>query len=142
VFAYVGRDHFTMLRSGIVENPLHQVVAVLVASNVDQGNSSSVTPSFTDTVEIPSQEVAPAYLQALLHDLRGKLIGAVLGSVADDMVNSSATVRRSPVFTYVLDAPIAELAMCDNVNVRKNLFDARTLGMYFVRRLIGGVTGR
>ena len=51
------------------------------------------------------------------------------------MVNSPAAVRGRTVFTDVLDAPVTELAMGHNINVGKNLLNARTL-LRKVRRII------
>lgn len=43
------------------------------------------------------------------------------------MVDGTAAVLRSAVLTDVLDAPVAKLAMGDNVNVGKDLLNAGTL---------------
>ena len=43
------------------------------------------------------------------------------------MVNGTGPVLRSSMFANVLDAPIAELTMGDNVNIVEDLIDTRTL---------------
>jgi hypothetical protein len=46
----VGCDNFTVLRCGIVKYPLDQVIAILVARDVDQGNAGSVTSTFAHSI--------------------------------------------------------------------------------------------
>ncbi len=55
------------------------------------------------------------------------MIHAVLGSVTQDMVDRPATVCRGAVFADVLDAPVAELAMGDNVDAGQDFVDAGAL---------------
>lgn len=43
------------------------------------------------------------------------------------MVDGTAAVGRRAMLADMLDAPVAELAMGDNVDVGKDLFNARTL---------------
>lgn len=43
------------------------------------------------------------------------------------MVNGSASIRRSAMFTNMLDAPVSKLAVSNNINVGKNFLNARTL---------------
>ena len=43
------------------------------------------------------------------------------------MVNGAATVSWSPVLADVLDAPVAELAMSNDVDVLQDFFDAGAL---------------
>lgn len=123
----MGSNHLPMLRSGIVENPLDQVVAVLIAGNVDQGNASAVSTSFTNAVKVTTKEIGAANLQAFLHDLRSELVGAVLGSVANNMVDGATAVWRSTMLADMLNAPVAELTMSDDVNVGKDLLNAGSL---------------
>jgi hypothetical protein len=53
----MGGHHLTMLRSGVVKNPLDKVVAVLIARNVNQGDSSAVTAAFTDPIKVAPKEL-------------------------------------------------------------------------------------
>jgi hypothetical protein len=69
MFPNVSRHHLPVLGRSIVENPLHKIVAVLVTRNVNQRDSSPVEATFTDTIQISTQELAASYLQTLLHHL-------------------------------------------------------------------------
>jgi hypothetical protein len=123
----VSSNDFAMLRGGIVQDPLDEVVSVLIARDVNQGDAGTITTSFADSVEVAAQELSTTNLETLLNHLRGELIGAVLGSVANDMVDCPATVGRSAVLADVLDAPVSELAMGNNVNVGEDLLDTGAL---------------
>jgi hypothetical protein len=129
VLANVGRDNLPVLSIGVGENPLDQIVAVLIASNIDQGNARTVRATLSDSVQIATQELTASNLEALLYYLRCILVHAVFRCVAKHMVNSSASVSRGTMFANMLDAPIAELAVSNNVNVCENLFNAGTLGV-------------
>lgn len=123
----VSSNDFTVLRVGMSKNVLDQVVAVLIACNVDEWDTWTIQTTLTDTIEVAAQEINTSNLEALLNNLGGKLISAVLGGIADDMVNSTAAVGWSTVFADMLDAPVAELAMSDDVNAGKNFLNAWTL---------------
>lgn len=127
MLADVRGNRLAKLRSRVVEDPLNQVVAVLVAGNVNERDTSPVRTALADAVEVPAQKLGASNLEALLNNLGGKLISAVLGSVANDVVHGAALVRRSPMLANVLDAPVAKLPMGHNVNVGKDLFDAGAL---------------
>jgi len=83
--------------------------------------------TLADTIEITTQKINSTYLKTLLDNLRGKLVHAVLGCITDDMVNGSTTISWSTVLANVLNAPIAKLAMGDNVNASKDLLNAGAL---------------
>lgn len=123
----VSCNHLAMLGRRIVEDPLDKVVAVLVARDVNQGDPSSVSAAFADPIQISAQEISTADLEALLDNLRGELISAILGSIPNDVVDGPASVRRSAVLANVLDAPVSELAMRHNIDVGQHLLDARAL---------------
>jgi len=61
-----------MLRVGVSENILDEVVAVLVAGDVDQWNARTIETTLTDTVKIASEGVNTQSL-GLLNDLGRKL---------------------------------------------------------------------
>jgi len=44
------------------------------------------------------------------------------------MINGTATVGWGTMLTDVLDAPVAELTMSNNVNAAKDFLNARSLG--------------
>lgn len=55
------------------------------------------------------------------------MVHAILSGVAKDVVNSAATVLGSSMLADMLDAPIAELSVCNDVYTSKHFVDARTL---------------
>lgn len=119
-----------MLRGGIVKNPLNQVVAILVTCDVNQGDASAIAAAFTNAVEVSTQKIPSANFEALLNYLRRKLIGAVFSGISNDMINGPAPIGGGPVFTYVLNTPVSELAVCHDVDICENFFDARPLSRY------------
>ena len=84
--------------------------------------------SFTDPIKVAIKKVWSADFQTLLDDLGRELIHAVLGREAQDMVGGAGAVRDRPVFTDVLDTPIAKLAMGYHIDACKHLVDTWTLG--------------
>lgn len=73
------------------------------------------------------QEFSASHLKTLLHDLGSKLIGTVLSGEAENMLDSTTFVSGATVLADVLNAPVAELTMRDNVNTGEDFVDARTL---------------
>lgn len=106
---------------------LDQVVAVLVARNLDERNPRPINPTLANTIKVPAKELGTANLQAFLDDLGGKLINAVLCGIPNDVVDGPAAVSWGTMLTDMLDAPVAELTVSNNVDVGQNLFDARAL---------------
>jgi hypothetical protein len=127
VLSNVGSNSLSMLRGGVVENPLNQVVAILIAGNVNKWDPGSISSAFADTIQVPAQEITTPDLETLLHHFGSELIGAVLSSISNNMINGPAAVRGPTMLTDVLDAPIAELPMSDNVNIGENFLDAGAL---------------
>lgn len=119
--------YLAMLGSRIVEDPLDQIIAILVAGNINQWNSSAVSATFADTIKVATQKLSASDLETFLDNFGGELIGAVLCRVPNHMVNSSASVGRSTVLAYVLNAPVSKLAMSHDIDVGKDLFNARAL---------------
>jgi hypothetical protein len=127
MFANMCSDYLAVLGVCMGQNPLDEVVAILVAGNIDEGNSRTVHSTFADAVEIAAQELSSSDLKALFYYFRGVLIHAVLGCESNDMLDGSTSISRSTMLTDVLNAPVAELAMSDDVNVLKHLLNARSL---------------
>jgi hypothetical protein len=119
--------NLTMLRVGVSEDILDQVITVLIACNINQRNAWTVETTFADTIKISAKEIDATNLKALLNNLGGKLVHAVLRGIADDVVNGTAAVSWCTMLADMLDAPVTELAMSDNVNACKNLLDAGAL---------------
>ena len=111
------------------ENVLDEIVAVLVAGDVDQWDARTIETAFTDSIKIAAEEVNTANLEALLNDLGCKLVHAILRSIADDMVNGSAAVSWGAMLADVLDAPVAKLPMSNDINACQDLLNARALNM-------------
>ena len=130
----VASNHFAMLHSSIVKNPLDEIVAVLVACNVDKWDAGAILAPLADSVEVAAKEFCASNLEALLDYLGGELVGAVLGRIPDNVINGAGAVGRAPVFADMLDTPVSKLSMSDNVDVGKYFFDARALGHLSVLR--------
>lgn len=80
-----------------------------------------------NSIQVSAEKLSVANLEALLHHLGGKLVGAILCSISNDVVDGSAAVRGGSMFAYMLNAPVSKLAVGHNVDVGKDFFDARTL---------------
>lgn len=52
VLADMGSNNVAVLRAGMSQDVLNQVVAVLVAGDVDEGNSRSVSTALADTIKV------------------------------------------------------------------------------------------
>lgn len=127
VLADMLSNNLTVLRVGMGQNVLNEVVAILVTCDIDQWNAWSVETSFTDSVKVAPKEINTTNLEAFLNNLGGELIHAIFRSIANDVVNCTASISWGTMFANVLDAPIAELTMSNNINAGKNLFNAGTL---------------
>lgn len=128
MFANMCCNNLSMLWVGMGEDVLDQVISILIAGNIDQRDPRAVKTSLANAIKVTIEKFGTADFKTLLDNLRGKLIHRVLCGIPNDMVDSSASIRRSTVFTDVLDAPVAELAVGNNVNIGKDFFNARTLG--------------
>lgn len=120
-------NNLTVLRIGMSENILNEIVAVLVTRNVDQWDSRAVESALTDAIKIAAEEINTTNLEAFFDDLRSKLIHAVFGCIANDMINGTTAISWSSMLADVLDAPITELSMGNNINASEDFFNARTL---------------
>lgn len=90
---------------------------------VDQRHAGTVSASLADTIKVTVKELNAADLQALLNHLGCELIHAVLGCEAEDVIDGTSAVWRRAVLADMLDAPIAELAMGDDINAGKDFID-------------------
>ena len=59
-----------------------------------------------------------------------ELVHAVLSCIAQDGVDGAASISWRAVLADMLDAPVAELAVSNNVNALQDFVDARTLQGY------------
>jgi hypothetical protein len=94
---------------------------------INQWHARSVRTPDADASEIPIHELRTSDLEAFFHDLRCKLIHAVINSPVENMLHSTALVMRSTVLTDVLDAPISELPMSEYINLCQHFFNCRSL---------------
>ena len=121
-------DLLTLMVVRVHENPLDQIVPVLIASNIDQWNSRTIWVCGCDNTKVPIKKLRTTNLQALLHDLGRKLIDAVAVGIGKDVVDDSALVWGRTMFAKMLNAPISELTMSDKIDACGDFFDCRTLG--------------
>ena len=127
MLANMRSNNFPVLWVGVLQNILNQVIAILITGNVDQRDAGTIQATFTDTIKVTTKKVDTTNLKAFFNNLRSKLIHAVFGSVTDNMVNSPATISWCSMLADMLNTPVAELSMGNNVNAGKNFFNARTL---------------
>lgn len=120
-------DNLPMLRVRVSQNVLNKIVAILVAGNINEWNSRTVKTTFTDAIQVATQKLDTTYLQALLDHFGRKLIHAVFRSISNDMISGTTAISWSSMLADVLDAPISKLAVSDNVNAGKHLFNTGTL---------------
>lgn len=128
MFADVDGHLLALVMVSVHQNPLDQVVAVLITRDVDEWDAKSVWVGIGDDSKIAIQKVDTTNLQTLFNNLGGKLINAVAVCVGKDVVDDSTLVRRRSMLADMLDAPIAELAMSDEVDIGDHLFDSGSLG--------------
>jgi hypothetical protein len=69
VLADVGSNHLAVVRARVGEDVLDQVVAVLIAGNVDEGNARAIHTSLTDTVKVTAKKLRATNLETLLDHL-------------------------------------------------------------------------
>ena len=127
----VNGNLFSLLLVSIHENPLDEIVAILITSNVNERDAWSIWMGSGDDIEITIKKLNATNLEALLDDLGGILVDAVAISVDENVVNDPTLVGRSTVLAQVLDAPITELAMGNEINVRDDFFNSGTLLIFY-----------
>jgi hypothetical protein len=62
-------DDLPMLRISVSQDVLDEIVAILVAGDVDQRNTRTINASFAHTVQVAVEKLNTADLEALLNDL-------------------------------------------------------------------------
>lgn len=117
----------SLMVMSIHQDPLDQIIAILVACDVDQRDAWTVWVSSGDDSEVSIQELWPTNLETLLHHFRGELVNAIVVRVCKDMINDATLVRRRAMLAQVLDAPVAELAVGDQINICNDLLDGGAL---------------
>lgn len=127
------------------QDVLNEVVAVLITSNclvivriarlyyapmlliVDEGHARATGTCLAHSGKVTIEKIGTTNFQAFLHDLGSKLIGTVLGSKVENMLSGTVLVLRSTVFADVLDTPVSELPVGDDVDADEDLINARAL---------------
>ncbi len=109
------------------QDVLDQVISVLVAGDVDERNAWTVAATLANTVKVATEKLDTSNLETLLDNLGCKLVHAVLRGVPDDVVNGTAAISWSAVLADVLNAPVAELAVSDNIDASKDFLNTWTL---------------
>lgn len=99
----------------------------MVASDVDEWNTWTFRVRSGDDREVTVEKVHTSNLKAFLHDFGGILIDAVAVSIGKNMVNDPALVLWFSVLAQVLNAPVSELTMSNEVNVVNDFIDGRSL---------------
>jgi hypothetical protein len=94
---------------------------------INQRHARTVGATLTDTLQIAVEELVTTNLETLLNDLGSILINAIVGSEAKNMVDGPGTISWGAMLADMLDAPIAKLAMGDDVNAGEDLVDAGPL---------------
>jgi hypothetical protein len=77
MLADVNGNLLSLMMVGVHQDPLDEVIAVLVASNVDEWDAWTIGMRSGDDSEITFQEFRSTDLQALLDHLGGELVNAV-----------------------------------------------------------------
>lgn len=127
MLADVSSDHVSVLSIGMGQDVLNEIIAILVAGNVDQRNPRTVETTLADSVKVAAEKLGASDLKAFLNDLGSELIHGILRSVSNDMINGTAAVRRGTMFANMLDAPVAKLAVRHDVDVGKDFLNAWAL---------------
>lgn len=129
VLADMGGNNILVMGTGVSQNPLDQVVAILIACDIYERDARTIDATFADAIKVSIKELSSSDLQALLNYLGGILIRTVLSSIFDDVINSPTSITGSTMLANVLNTPIAKLAVRNNVDVHKNFLNAWTLTM-------------
>jgi hypothetical protein len=93
VLANVNGDLLTLMMMRVHQNPLDEVIAILVASNVNEWNARSIWTSGSNDSKIVIQEFKTTNLETLLDDFRSELVDAIAIRVGENMIDDSSLVR-------------------------------------------------
>ena len=113
------------MRAHVSPRPSTPVVKSLT---VNQWHTRTIWACLADTFQVTLQELASSNLETLLDNLGSVLINAVVCSKSKDVIDSTAAIGWGTVLADVLDAPVAELTVGDDIDACQNLVDAWTLG--------------
>ena len=94
---------------------------------VNEWNARTFGMGSRDNGEIAFHELCTTNLEAFLDNFGSELVNTIVVGVVEDMVNNAALVGRRTMFTQVLDAPVAELTMGDEIDVSNDFLNRRAL---------------
>lgn len=94
---------------------------------VDECHARAFRLSFANDGQVLAKELVAFDLKALLDYLRRVLIDTVVHRTMKDMIDSTTHIIWCAMLADVLNTPIAELAMSNEINVAQHLFNALTL---------------
>lgn len=80
-----------------------------------------------DHTKVTIHELDPTDLETLLYNFGSKLIDAVAVGVGENVVNDTAFVGWGTMLAQMLDAPVAELTMGDEVDACNDFLNGGTL---------------
>ena len=127
MLADVAGNLLALVVMSVHEDPLDEIVAVLVASDVDERDAWTIWVGGTNDTKVAVKELNTANLEALLNDFGSELVDAVAVGVGEDVVDDATLVWRRAMLTQVLYAPITELAVSNEVNASDDFFDGGAL---------------
>lgn len=94
MFANMAGNLLALMMVAVHQDPLNQVIAVLITRDVDQGNARSIRVGSGHTMQVLLHELCSTNLEALLNHFRGKLVNAVAVGVVQNMIDDASLVRR------------------------------------------------
>jgi hypothetical protein len=77
--------------------------------------------------EVTIHEFNTTDLKAFLHNLGSKLVDAVIVGILDNVVDDAALVGWGTVLTQMLDTPVTELTMSDEVDACNDFLNRGSL---------------
>lgn len=116
---------FSLLLVCVHEDPLNEIVAILITSNVNERDTWSIWMSSGDDIEVTIKKLDATNLETLLDNFRSILVDTVAIGIDQDVIDDPTLVRRGAVLTEMLNTPIAKLAMSDKINVGDNFLNSR-----------------
>ena len=136
-------DLLTLVMVSVHENPLDQVIAILIARDyfalassstrlvsaltVNERNARTFRMGGRDNCKVTVHEFDAANLQTFLHNLGSKLVDAVVVSICENVVDNAALVGWRAMLAQMLDTPVAKLTMGNEVDACDDFLDGWTL---------------
>jgi hypothetical protein len=87
-----------------------------------------------DDTEVTIHKFNTTNLEAFLHNLGSKLVDAVIVGILENVVDDTTLVRRGTMLAQVLDTPVAELTVSDEVDACNDFLNGGALQGEFCQR--------